>query len=101
MDSWLAEIMSLDMETVKEGENTYKIRVYGRGLHLIFKENEKGLICDIDAEHGVIYQKSIKIWDTTNEKINELQKSRILELIVKYYKQFYDPNVIVSDSLKY
>ncbi len=101
MDNWLEDIMSLDMNTVEAGENVYKIRVYGRGLHLIFKENEKGLICHIDAEHGVIYQKSIKIWDTTNEKIRETEKDRIVELIVKYYKQFYNKGVIVSDSLNY
>ena len=44
-------------------ENSYGIRVLGRGESLFFQENEKALICEIDAVNEVIYSKSIKNWE--------------------------------------
>ena len=35
--------------------NSYGIKVLGRGENLFFQENEKALICEIDAVNGTIY----------------------------------------------
>ncbi|RQO73963.1 hypothetical protein DBR43_00720 [Pedobacter sp. KBW06] len=76
--------------------NEFGIRVLGRGMDLFFKENNKGLICSIDAAHGVIYTKTIRIWDSTGEKISREERLRISRLIEKYYKEFYNSEVIMD-----
>ena len=102
MNSYIQSLMSSkDIELIKEDDNYYGIRVLGRGLNLFFRENDKGLICCIEAEHGVIYAKSIKIWGTENKSMDEKEKNRVLQLIVKYYKLYCNPNVIVSESKNY
>jgi uncharacterized protein YqkB len=84
---------------IQECENVYSIRVYGRGLHLFFRENEKCLMCNIDAEHGAIYKKSICKWDLPdNLKMNKAEQERVTALIVKFYQQFYNSNVILMDA---
>jgi len=71
--------------------NHYGIRVLGRGTDLFFKENNRGLICSIDAVKGVIYKQSIKIWDSTGEKMSKAEKERVSKLIEEYYKKVYNP----------
>ena len=36
--------------------------------------------------------------DDTGEKMNKAEKERVAELIFKYYKKFYNPNVIWVDK---
>lgn len=81
---------------VKDGDTTYAIRVVGRGETLFFRENEKCLLCEIDAAHGVIYKKSIKIWDSTNEKMSKAEQERVASLILTYYKQVYNPEAVLK-----
>jgi hypothetical protein len=80
---------------IQEEDNTYGIRVVERGYSLFFRENNKGLICLIDAEHKVIYKTSVKLWKSNNQKLNKEEKIRILDLIIKYYKQIYKVDLIV------
>jgi hypothetical protein len=75
-------------------ENSYGIRVLGRGESLFFQENEKALICEIDAVNGVIYSKSIKNWEG-EKKMGPEERNRIIALIDKYYKEIYNPNVVI------
>ncbi len=72
--------------------NKYGIKVLGRGTDLFFSENNRGLVCSIDAVQGIIYKSSIKIWNSNKEKMNKGEKERIANLIEKYYKQIYNPN---------
>jgi len=74
--------------------NSYGIRVLGRGENLFFQENEKALICEIDAVNGVIYSKSIKNWED-ERKMSPEERNRIISLIDKYYKEIYNPNVVI------
>lgn len=81
--------------TVDEKGNTYGIQILGRGENLFFQENDNYLICQIDAYPGVIYASSIKNWEGKG-KMKKEEKERILLLIEKYYKMFYNPDVLVQ-----
>ncbi|RKO69114.1 hypothetical protein D7322_23020 [Sphingobacterium puteale] len=74
--------------------NQYGIRVLFRGDNLLFMENEKGLICTIDAAHGAIFTKSIKQWDSTGKKMSQKERIRVTGLIKKYCKEFYNHAVV-------
>lgn len=87
-----------DLTTFKDEEgNTYRIRVIGRGEHLFFQENDKALICQIDAVHAGIYSRSIKVWNE-NEKMNKAEKERVTELIMLYYKKAFNKDPVLTDS---
>ncbi|AIM35270.1 hypothetical protein KO02_00260 [Sphingobacterium sp. ML3W] len=75
----------------KDG-NSYGLRILGRGQNLFFQENKNVLLCEIDAEHAVIYVKSIKNWEG-NKKMNAEERMRVITLIEKYYKEIYNPSV--------
>lgn len=77
-----------------EGDDSYGIRVIGRGEHLFFQENDKALICEIDAAHNIIYSASIKKWEGS-QKMPDLEKERVLKLIETYYKIYIDDGVKV------
>ncbi|MEZ0539974.1 hypothetical protein [Fibrella arboris] len=95
MDAYYKELIDKYNDNIIEHEgNLYAIRVIGRGNNLFFRENEKCLICDIDAEHGVIYKKSIKIWDSVDEKMTKSEKDRVTALIADFYRKIYNPNVL-------
>ena len=69
----------------------YGIGILDRGENLFFQLNEKAIICEIDAVHGVIYKRSIKRWDTGGIiKKNEI--GLVLDKILEYYKKAYNPN---------
>lgn len=74
--------------------NQYGILVLFRGDNLLFMENEKGLICTIDAAHGAIFTKSIKQWDSTGKKMSQKERIRVTGLIEKYCKEFYNHAVV-------
>lgn len=74
--------------------NSYWIKVLGRGENLFFQENEKALICEIDAVNGTIYSKSIKNWEG-EKKMSTVEQDRIILLIAKYYKEIYNQNVVI------
>ncbi|MDR6786624.1 hypothetical protein [Pedobacter africanus] len=61
-------------------------------------ENEKGLICTIDAAHGAIFTRSIKQWDSTGKKMSRKERIRVTGLIEKYYREFYNPTVVLIDD---
>ncbi len=82
-----------DLNLIEEDGKTYGIRVLGRGNDLLFKENNKGLLCEIDAEHGIIYKKSIQKWDSTNEKMTKSERERVSDLIFKFYRKVYNADV--------
>ncbi|SHG42808.1 hypothetical protein [Pedobacter caeni] len=94
----IEELMNAtDLHFAKDGEgNEFGLRIWGRGEHLFFKENNRGLICSIDAVHSVIYTKSIKVWDNTGEKIGKKERLRISRLIEQYYKAFYNIEVVLD-----
>lgn len=100
MDSYLDELMkSKDIHQVTDDSgNRYGIRVLGRGENLFFMENDKGLICTIDAEHGAIFTRSVKKWDSTDKKMSPKERQRVVGLIQQYYRRFYNPNVILIDD---
>jgi hypothetical protein len=77
-----------------EGDDSYGIRVIGRGEHLFFQENDKALICDIDAANNIIYSASIKNWEGS-KKMPDLEKERVIKLIETFYKIYIDENVKV------
>jgi hypothetical protein len=81
-----------------DGETRYGIRVLGRGENLFFQENDKALICQIDAVHSIVYSKTIKNWEG-EKKMSEVEKHRVIELVEKYYKLVYSPAVKFSDEL--
>ena len=84
------------VERIKDGNgNVYSIRVIGRGEDLFFQENDKALLCVIDAIDSIIYAKSIKSWDG-EKKMNGAEKNRVLELIKYYYKIVYKSNLQVA-----
>ena len=49
-------------QTFMEGENVYALAVIGRGEDLFFKENERGLICNINIITHEIFKNSVDIW---------------------------------------
>lgn len=75
--------------------NEYGIRVLGRGENLFFQENDKALICQINAGYGIIFIKSIKNWEG-EKKMSESEKNRVVNLIKKYYREIYNPDVKMS-----
>jgi len=78
-----------------EEGNIYGIRVIGRGENLFFQENEKALICDIDAPASLVYSASIKNWES-NKKMSKKEKGRVLTLIKCYYKKCINENVTIK-----
>lgn len=87
---------SIETRTDAEG-NVYRIRVLGRGENLFFQENEKCLLCEIDARNAVIFTKSVKNWEG-EKKMSKDEKARVLILIVRYYKEVYNPDVTLFDK---
>jgi hypothetical protein len=79
-----------------ENGNLYGIRVLGRGENLFFQENDKALICQINAFHSVIFTKTIKNWEGEKKMAHE-EKNRVVNLIEKYYKLVYNPEVKLLD----
>lgn len=100
MDTYLEELMkSEDIHRVTdEAGNLYGIRVLGRGENLFFMENDKSLICTIDAEHGAIFTRSVKKWDSIEKKMSPKERKRVVGLIEQYYKVFYNRNVVLIDD---
>ncbi len=94
MNDFINDLMNSDSvnRLTDENGNNYGIRVLGRGENLFFQENNKGLICEIDAAHGVIFTKSIKKWEG-EKKMKSEEKQRVVKLIEKYYKEVYNPEV--------
>lgn len=80
-----------------DNDNSYGIRVIGRGSYLFFQENDKALICQIDASNSVIFSKTIKKWNG-KKKMTKQEKERITSLIKKYYECVYDSNVTISNE---
>lgn len=78
--------------------NRYGICVLFRGDNLLFMENEKGLICTIDATHGAIFTRSIKQWDSAGKKMSQKERIRVTGLIEKYYREFYNRDVVLIDD---
>lgn len=93
--SYINELMSTEQENtiIDDSGNQYIIRVLGSGNDLFFRENDKGLICSIDAVNAVIYTQSIKTWDSTGTKMNKEERKRVIGLIEECYKKVYNPNV--------
>ena len=81
-----------------EAGNKYGIRILGRGENLLFMENDKGLICTIDAVHGAIFTRSIRQWDSTGKKMSKKERERVIGLVEKYYKELLNPNAILLDD---
>jgi hypothetical protein len=82
---------SINRETDESG-NIYGIRVLGRGENLFFQENDKGLICQIDALHSAIFINTIREWEG-EKRMNDAEKKRVIELIKYYYSRYYSENV--------
>ncbi|RYF75398.1 MAG: hypothetical protein EOO39_06985 [Cytophagaceae bacterium] len=96
MDPYFIDLIDRYTDNIiSENDTIYAIRVIGRGETLFFRENGKCLLCSIDAEHGIIYKKSIKSWDSTDEKMDRSEKERVTNLIYKFYKQIYNPDAML------
>lgn len=100
MSFYLAEIMKREdvNRVTDEAGNEYGIRILGRGENLLFMENEKGLICTIDAAHGAIFTRSVRQWDSTGKKMNKEERVRVIGLIEHYYRKFYNAHVVLIDD---
>jgi hypothetical protein len=100
MDSYLEELMKQDdiHRVTDDAGNRYGIRVLGRGENLLFIENDKGLICTIDAEHGAIFTRSVKKWDSIDKKMSPKERKRVVGLIEQYYRKFYNTAVLFIDD---
>lgn len=77
---------------IDEHKNVYGIRVLGRGENLFFQENDKALICEINAVEALVFTKSVKNWEG-EKKMSAEEKERVLTLIKKYYAEVYNPAV--------
>lgn len=75
--------------------NVYGIMVLGRGENLFFQENDKALICEIDAVDSLVFTKSIKNW-SGYKKMNEAERNRVVELIKHYYKMAYKRDLHIA-----
>lgn len=82
------------IERMKIGEHSYAIRVLGRGDMLFFQEDEKALICEVDAANAVIFAKSIKNWNNT-KKMPADERKRVVELVFELYRRCINNNVVV------
>jgi len=90
IEKWLNDS---SVERFKDSSgNLYGIRVLGGGGNLFFQENEKALICEIDAINSVIYTSSVKCW-SGYEKMSNSEKKRVLALIDCYYQQVYSKKI--------
>jgi hypothetical protein len=85
---------------IQEGENIYAIRILSKGENLFFRENDKALICTIDAVHGAIYKDSIKAWDIPEKKMDNEEKERVVRLIYKFYKERLNPEAHVYQRVR-
>ena len=100
MSTYLEELMKREdiSRVTDEAGNKYGIRILGRGENLLFMENDKGLICTIDAVHGAIFTRSIRQWDSTGKKMSKKERERVIGLVEKYYKELLNPNAILLDD---
>lgn len=100
MSTYLEELMMREdiSRVTDEAGNRYGIRILGRGENLLFMENDKGLICTMDAVHGAIFTRSIRQWDSTGKKMSKKERERVIGLVEKYYKELLNPNVILLDE---
>jgi hypothetical protein len=89
-----------DITIIKEGGNVYGLRILSKGEDLFFRENDRGLICTIDAVHGSIFKDSIRTWDSHEQKMNKEEKERVLKLIYKFYKAGLNPDAHVCQRIK-
>lgn len=99
MDDYIEQLKkdeSIETRTDHNG-NVYRIRVLGRGENLFFQENDKCLLCEIDARNAIIFTKSIKKWEP-NIKMSPEEKKRVIDLVEKYYKEVYNPDVKLYDK---
>ncbi len=74
--------------------NSYGIRIIGRGDNLFFQENGNALICEIDAVNAVIFAASIKNWSGL-KRMSAEEKERVLTLIEASYKTHINNDVTV------
>lgn len=72
--------------------NIYGIRALGRGDNLFFQENNKALVCEIDAVDSIVYAKSVRSW-SGSKKMSASEKARVLALIEHYYKRAYEKSL--------
>lgn len=84
---------SVSRETDENG-NIYGIRILGRGENLFFQENDKGLICQIDAVHSAIFINTIRQWEG-EKKMSDTEKNRVIALVKYYYSKYYNENVVL------
>jgi hypothetical protein len=99
MDYYIEQLKkddSIETRTDFNG-NVYRIRVLGRGENLFFQENDKCLLCEIDARNAIIFTKSIKKWEP-DIKMSSEEKKRVTVLVEKYYKEVYNPNVRIYEK---
>ena len=97
MACFIAELRtnkSIAQRVDSEG-NIYRIRVLSKGENLFFQENDRCLLCLIDAQNGIIYSKSIKKWEP-NERMSPNERKRVTSLVEKYYREVYNPDVKLS-----
>jgi uncharacterized protein YifE (UPF0438 family) len=74
--------------------HSYAIRVLGRGEMLFFQEDEKALICEIDAANSAIISKSVKNWDKMKKMSDEEQK-RVITVMADMYRKYINENVVI------
>ena len=77
--------------------NVYSIKILGNGGNLYFQENDKGLICQINALVSMVFIKTIKNWEW-HKNMNNNEIDRVSLLIKYYYKKVYNPNVMLSND---
>jgi|GEM_PF-916228 hypothetical protein len=72
----------------EEDGNKYGLLILYRGETLFYQENDRALLCEIEARVPVINPETIAHWDD-NTEINQAERAVILEKIITLYKKAY------------
>jgi hypothetical protein len=72
----------------EEDGNTYGLLILYRGETLFYQENDRALLCEIEARFAVINPETIAQWDD-NTEIGTTERAAILEKIITLYKKAY------------
>lgn len=73
----------------------YKLLTLGRGEMGFYQQNDRALLFEFSAAHGVILKKSIRRWDT-GEKVTDAERDVIVQRISDYLKLGGTEHVIVK-----
>lgn len=71
--------------TENNKDENYKIKIIFRGEHLLYKEKDRSMICEIDCQNAIIFKDSIEYWDNSNKIIFE-ESEIIIKRVLLYFE---------------